>query len=82
MEPSITPTLEEILKYNQAKAILNAPCVIVVQIHPNVTIINEYEEKFNVPPEDRFKSNYMDLCCDPKEYLKKNQAIEIIINLD
>ena len=59
MDETINPTLEETLKYSQAKAILKAPCIIVAQIEPSIKTITEYEEKFNIPKEERFKSDYI-----------------------
>lgn len=52
------PTLEETLIYNRSKAILNSPCVVVDQIMPSITIIKEYEEKFNISEKDKFNSSY------------------------
>jgi hypothetical protein len=59
VETAPVPTLEETLKYNKAKAILRAPCVLVIEIEPCAQTIKEYEEKFNIPDEERFKSNYI-----------------------
>jgi hypothetical protein len=53
------PTLEETLQYNQAKAILRSPCVVVAQAYPCIHTITNYEERFNIPDEERFKSNYI-----------------------
>jgi hypothetical protein len=56
-----TPTLEETLQYNQAKAILRAPCVVVAQLYPRIKTITEYEEKFDILEEERFKSAHLKL---------------------
>jgi hypothetical protein len=58
-ETAPVPTLEETLKYNKAKAILRAPCVLVLEIEPCSQTIKEYEEKFNIPEEERFKSYHI-----------------------
>ncbi len=54
-----TPTLEETLLYNQAKAILRTYCVVLCQLAPCLKTISEYEEKFNILEKDRFKSDYI-----------------------
>jgi hypothetical protein len=59
MDTTPVPTLEETLQYNQAKAILRAPCVVVAQLYTCTHTITEYEERFNIPGEERFKSNYI-----------------------
>jgi hypothetical protein len=59
MDTTPVPTLEETLQYNQAKAILRAPCVVVAQLYTCKQTITEYEERFNIPDEERFKSNYI-----------------------
>jgi hypothetical protein len=58
MDTTPVPTLEETLQYNQAKAILRAPCVVVAQLYTCTQTITEYEERFNILEEERFKSNY------------------------
>jgi hypothetical protein len=59
METTPVPSLEETLQYNQAKAILRAPCVVVAQLYECVKTITEYEERFNIPEEERCTSNYI-----------------------
>lgn len=59
MDTTPVPPLEETLQYNQAKAILRAPCVVVEQLYECVKTITEYEERFNIPEEERCKSNYI-----------------------
>ena len=59
MDTTPVPTLEETLQYNQAKAILRAHCVVVAQLYPCIQTITEYEERFNIPDGERFKSNYI-----------------------
>ncbi len=59
MDNAIKPTLEDTLKYSQAKAILKAPCIVLDQLEPCVKTITEYEEKFNISDEERFKSDYI-----------------------
>jgi hypothetical protein len=59
MDTTPAPSLEETLKYNQAKAILQAPCVVVDQLYECVKTITEYEERFNIPEEERCTSNYI-----------------------
>ena len=59
MDTTSVPTLEETLQYNQAKAILRAPCVVVAQLYECVKTITEYEERFNIPDSERCTSNYI-----------------------
>jgi hypothetical protein len=53
------PTVEDTKRYEEAKTILGADCILVVQIYPNSKTISDYEERFNIPEEERFKSPYI-----------------------
>lgn len=59
MEHVSSPTLEDMLKYSQAKAILKAPCIVFEQLDTCLKTIADYEKQFNIPEKERFKSEYI-----------------------
>jgi hypothetical protein len=53
------PTPEEKMSYEEAKAILGRDCILVIEIYPNSKIISDYEERFNIPKDEQFRSPYI-----------------------